>query len=252
MLPFSHTQSLMFQQASWQMLWTLQSEPSSNNALGRIGPISYFSKKLKPAESQYSTFDWELLAVNLSIKYSRHFVEGRTLHVLMDPNFFKYVLSPHSDQHTPNPKGMATAQQDPELLKLQSSLILKAVQLLTSDTTIVCATHPQGVLGHFVPARFHCTLFGSLHSLSPGIWDYDVRSGHDPVSSVSNPRASNTTATSLSTFATPDARFDNIHLDISSNSYTYFLTYTYPWTCWPEAIPITDITAETAQAFVSC
>ena len=81
--------------------------------------------------------------MNLSIKYSRQFVEGRTLHVLMDPNFFKYVLSPHSDWHTPNPKGMATAQQDPELLKLQSSLILKAVQLLTSDTTIVCATHQQ-------------------------------------------------------------------------------------------------------------
>ena len=31
--------------------------------------ISYFSKKLKPSETKYSTFDQELLAVYLSIKF---------------------------------------------------------------------------------------------------------------------------------------------------------------------------------------
>ena len=35
--------------------------------------------------------------------------------------------------------------------------------------------------------------------------------------------------------------------DISSNSHTYFLACIEPLTSWPEAIPITDITAETAQ-----
>ena len=40
-------------------------------------PIAYFSKKLRPAETKYSTFDRELLAVYLSIKHFRHFVEGR-------------------------------------------------------------------------------------------------------------------------------------------------------------------------------
>ena len=39
-------------------------------------PVAYFSKKLKPAEIKYSTFDRELLAVYLVIKHFRYFVEG--------------------------------------------------------------------------------------------------------------------------------------------------------------------------------
>ena len=37
-------------------------------------PISYFSRKLRPPETRYSTFDRELLAVYLAIKHFRHFV----------------------------------------------------------------------------------------------------------------------------------------------------------------------------------
>ena len=189
----------------------------------RIGndwrPISYFSKKLKPAETRYSTFDRELLAVYLSIKHFHHFVEGRKFHVLTDHKPLTYALSANPDRHTPRQvrhldyisqfttdirhvKGtdnsvadalsriganalhdnrppvvdfeeMATAQQeDPELLKLQSStssLTLKAIPLPTSDTTIVCDTS-TGVSRPFVPARFRRIVFESLHSLShPGI-----------------------------------------------------------------------------------
>ena len=35
-------------------------------------PIAYFSRKLKPAETRYSTFDRELLAIYLAIKHFRH------------------------------------------------------------------------------------------------------------------------------------------------------------------------------------
>ena len=49
---------------------------------GQWQPISFFSKKLKPSETRYSTFNRELLAIYLSIKHFRHFLEGRIYHVI--------------------------------------------------------------------------------------------------------------------------------------------------------------------------
>ena len=40
-------------------------------------PLSFFSRKLTPAEEKYSTFDRELLAVHRGVRHFHHFVEGR-------------------------------------------------------------------------------------------------------------------------------------------------------------------------------
>ena len=64
-------------------------------------PLSYFSRKLKPAETRYSTFDRELLAIYLAIKHFRHFLEGRHFHVLTDHKPLVYTLDTHSDRHSP-------------------------------------------------------------------------------------------------------------------------------------------------------
>ena len=59
---------------------------ASNIAVGAVlqqyinsvwSPIAYFSWKLRPPETKYSTFDRELLAIYLTIKHFQHFVEGR-------------------------------------------------------------------------------------------------------------------------------------------------------------------------------
>ena len=63
--------------------------------------IAYFSKKLKPAETRYSAFDKELLAVYLAIKHFRHFVEGRTFHILTDHKPFTFALASQSSSHSP-------------------------------------------------------------------------------------------------------------------------------------------------------
>ena len=43
---------------------------------GNWCPIAFFSKGLKPAETRYSTFDRELLAIYLAVKHFRYFLEG--------------------------------------------------------------------------------------------------------------------------------------------------------------------------------
>ena len=55
-------------------------------------PISFFSKRLRPAETKYSTFSRELLSIYLSIRHFRHFLEGREFYVLTDDICLIYIL----------------------------------------------------------------------------------------------------------------------------------------------------------------
>ena len=64
-------------------------------------PIAYFSRKLQPAESKYSTFDHELLAICLAVKHFRHFVEGRTFHLITDHKPLSFVFSIQTKQDSP-------------------------------------------------------------------------------------------------------------------------------------------------------
>ena len=51
---------------------------------GHWQPLAFFSKKLSPTESRYSTFDRELLAVFLSVRHFRFFLEGRPFTLFTD------------------------------------------------------------------------------------------------------------------------------------------------------------------------
>lgn len=62
-----------------------------------------FSKKMTPAETRYSTFDRELLAVYLAVRHFRHLLEGRQFHVLTDHKLLTYALNTRSDRHSPRP-----------------------------------------------------------------------------------------------------------------------------------------------------
>ena len=63
--------------------------------------IAFFSWTLKPAETRYSTFDHELLAVYLAIKHFKHFIEGRQFHISTDHKPLIYALQSNSDKYTP-------------------------------------------------------------------------------------------------------------------------------------------------------
>ncbi|GFU09332.1 transposon Tf2-11 polyprotein [Trichonephila clavipes] len=55
-------------------------------------PLGFFYKKLTPAETKYSAFDCELLAVYSAIKYFRHTIEGRVpiLYTIHKPLTFTF------------------------------------------------------------------------------------------------------------------------------------------------------------------
>ena len=65
-------------------------------------PIAFFSKRLRPVETRYSTFGRELLAAYLAIRHFRHFLEGQTFHILTDHQALRTaVATVTSTRHSP-------------------------------------------------------------------------------------------------------------------------------------------------------
>lgn len=61
-------------------------------------PLTYFSRKLSPAETRYSTFDRELLGVYLSVKHFRYFLEGHSFTIYTDHKPLTYILESKTDR----------------------------------------------------------------------------------------------------------------------------------------------------------
>ena len=68
---------------------------------GNWNPLAFFSKRLQPAESRYSTFGRELLAIYLSVRHFRHALEGRAFTVFTDHKPLVYALKSSSDRYSP-------------------------------------------------------------------------------------------------------------------------------------------------------
>ena len=173
-------------------------------------------------------------------------------------------------------KEIAAAQEtDPDLVKFlttTSSLKLKAMPLHSSDGTILCDTS-TGVPLPYVPKQFRRKVIDSLHLLShPSMRDTqhlvttrfvrsginaDVRQWTRTCLQCQKSKVQRHTIISPGIFSTPDTRFDNIHIDIvgplpPSKGYSYLLTCIDCFTHWPEAFPLTNITAESvSQTFVN-
>lgn len=128
---------------------------------------------------------------------------------------------------------MAAAQtDDPSLTRLRSdsSLRLEQVPLVLSDGVNLLCDTSTGVQRPYVPESFRRAIFKSLHSLShPGIretqrlvtrhivWpsvNTDVRRWARSCLKCQRAKVHRHTAAPPATFATPDARFDQVHIDL--------------------------------------
>lgn len=68
---------------------------------GKWEPLGFYSKKLSPTESRYSTFDRELLAIYRSIKFFRHMLEGRDFTVFTDHKPLEYAFKQKLEKASP-------------------------------------------------------------------------------------------------------------------------------------------------------
>ena len=64
-------------------------------------PVAFFSRKLWPAEQNYSAFDRELLAAYLAIRHFRYFLEGRSFTLFTDHKPLTFAISKISDPWSP-------------------------------------------------------------------------------------------------------------------------------------------------------
>ncbi|BHF78006.1 hypothetical protein SprV_0602111600 [Sparganum proliferum] len=68
---------------------------------GSTQPLAFFSKKLLPAETRYSNFGRELLAIYLAVKHFRHFLEVQEFTIFTDHKPLTFAIHSRSDKLSP-------------------------------------------------------------------------------------------------------------------------------------------------------
>ncbi|BHF81873.1 hypothetical protein SprV_0802500800 [Sparganum proliferum] len=245
---------------------------------GSTQPLAFFSKKLLPAETRYSTFGRELLAIYLAVKHFRHFLEGRNFTVFTDHKPLTFARRSHSDKYNPRKiahldyisqlttdirlidgrkNEMADMLSTPSLSSLQRSYGIDLCAMAAEQQLVGCPGDESvsGLQLKDVPLTTNSgTILCDVSTLfhRPFVPASMRRAVFQTLDGLSHPgiRASQK-------LKAPDARFSHVHLDVvgplpPSNGFTHLLTCVNRYTRWVEAFPLPNAQAETiVKTFVS-
>ncbi|GFV92994.1 retrovirus-related Pol polyprotein from transposon opus [Trichonephila clavipes] len=240
-------------------------------------PIAFYSKKLNETQTRYSTYDRELLGIYLSVKHFKHLLEGNDFVIYTDHKPLTFAFKQKNEKASPRQqrqlqyisefscniqhvlgKDNVVADALSRIDSISEINFEEIAEEQTTDEELQQLLHNNSL--KFKPS----TLPSGKNFAHPGIkstvklktekyvWSdikKQVREWAKAYIRWQKCKVSRHTKSKLGEFEQPDERFSVVHIDLigklpPSEGMQYCLNCIDGFSCWMEAIPIPEITAE--------